>query len=147
MKRLLKFLHFSGKERRVFIKVALLLSAIRLALWVLPFGILRRLMEGTADKNPVKQVNDHPDIEIIIRAVKSTSRYIPKATCLTQAIAARYLLSRLGSRAELRIGVNREGKEDFNAHAWLECQGKIIIGDFEGISKYTPLPPLEGKNP
>jgi len=63
----------------------------------------------------------------IIWAVKASSRFVPCATCLTQAMAARMLLSIYGHKADLRIGVLRED-DDLKAHAWLEKDGRVLIG-------------------
>ena len=68
------------------------------------------------------------------------SRYVPAATCLTQALATRVLLSRLGQPAHLRIGVAKSKKGQLQAHAWVESQGKIIIGDQPDLSRFAIMP-------
>ena len=44
--------------------------------------------------------------------------------------------------AEVRIGVMRSGAREIAAHAWVESNGHIVIGDLPGLSGYAPLPPL-----
>ena len=75
----------------------------------------------------------------IVWSVEVTSRYVPRATCLTQAIAAQTLLARRGYRSQLRIGVARDRDGAFIAHAWIEHEGRIVLGEREGQT-FTPLP-------
>ena len=86
-------------------------------------------------------------MEQVVWAVTVASQYVPAATCLTQALAAQVLLSRLGHPASLRIGVSRDEAGEFQAHAWVECQGRVVIGGVQALSRFTPLPPLDGERP
>ena len=56
---------------------------------------------------------------------------------------AQYLLLIKGVDAFLRLGVSRNAKGKFDAHAWVEVDGKIVIGENEEISRFIPLPVLE----
>jgi len=44
----------------------------------------------------------------------------------------------------IHIGITKGGGERFLAHAWVESEGKVVIGGHE-IERYTPLASLEGK--
>jgi hypothetical protein len=59
---------------------------------------------------------------------------------VTQILFARY-----GFTAKLRIGVAKDGRERLKAHAWVESQGKIVIGNMQDLSRYKALPTLETK--
>jgi len=76
----------------------------------------------------------------IARAVEVASHLVPRSTCLTKALAAHVLLRRVGHEGVLHIGVARDEAGKFEAHAWLECQGKVIIGG--GPRWFVPLPPI-----
>ena len=80
----------------------------------------------------------------IARAVRAASRMVPGATCLTQALAGQILLSRAGYDSELRIGVCRHAEHGFEAHAWLEHRGEILLGELGDLSRFTPMAPLQG---
>ena len=67
---------------------------------------------------------------------------VPRATCLTQALAAQVLLARLGERSVLRIGVARDERLGVRGHAWLEHRGRVVIGG-ASLDGYVPLPLLE----
>src|SRR5687767_4024900 len=79
-------------------------------------------------------------VQDVAWAVERVSRAIPGATCLTQALAARLLLSRRGHASRLKIGVTRPAGERLRAHAWLESEGRIVLGG-GGVEAYTPLNP------
>jgi hypothetical protein len=59
-------------------------------------------------------------------------------TCLAQSLAAQVLLTRRGYPTLLHIGVVRGEGGQFQAHAWVESEGKIVIGGSD-LEHYTPL--------
>jgi hypothetical protein len=141
MRRVNKFVRLPPADRRLLIQAAWLLSVVRLGLWLLPFERLRRfLARSTA-------VTCQVSTEKITWAMSVVGRYIPLATCLAQALATQVLLVRCGRPASLRIGVARGGGRRLQAHAWVESEGRIVLGDLEDLAHYTPLPPLEGAEP
>jgi Transglutaminase-like superfamily len=147
MKKLRKFLRLSSADRRLLIKSTLLLGAIKLGLWLLRFQTSRRLlsrvMVPTAELREVNQAA----IDQVVWAVTVAGRYVPGATCLAQAMATQLLLSHRGHPTNLRIGVARSEQGQFQAHAWVECQGRVVIGGARAPSRFTPLPSLEGERP
>lgn len=74
-------------------------------------------------------------------AVLAASRLVPASTCLVQAIALQTLLARGGLASELRLGVSSSSTDGMAAHAWLEYDGRVLIG--ERRERYAPLP-LDG---
>lgn len=64
------------------------------------------------------------------------SPYTPKATCLNRALAAKILLSQYHYPSHVKIGVSRNEGE-FEAHAWLEANNKLILGQSE--KNYIPI--------
>ncbi|MFN8536335.1 MAG: lasso peptide biosynthesis B2 protein [Thermomicrobiales bacterium] len=143
MGRLRKLLALSGAERRLLIRALPLVVLVRVALWVLPFRRLRRWQGRWA--TPAASVRgDEAMIPPVVRAVTLASRAVPGASCLTQALAAQVLLARRGCPSELRLGVGRGADRRFAAHAWLEYDGRPIIGEFEA-GRFTPLPTLAGE--
>ena len=47
-------------------------------------------------------------VEQVVWGVRAVSRYLPGATCLTQAIAAQSLLTHCGFPSQVEIGVAKE---------------------------------------
>ena len=128
MRRLAKLLRLSGDERSLLVRSWLLLAMIRLGLWVLPFGKLRRWLEHRSKPRgePVRSEAHTP--ERIVWAILVTSDYVPGVqTCLPRALAAHFLMVKHGYPAELRLGVAFDDQE-FKAHAWVESDGEMVMG-------------------
>lgn len=129
-------------ERRLLVKAFLLVAAVRLGLWLLPFSTQRRILSRLDQVHPrPSRVAVSPDR--IAWAVVVASRYVPRATCLTQALATQLLLKKAGVLALLRIGVAKDAKGVFQAHAWVENRGKVLIGGCD-LANYTPFQALSG---
>jgi hypothetical protein len=58
------------------------------------------------------------------------------AQCLTKALVAHYVLGRRGITTDLVVGAAVNGGR-FRAHAWVECEGRILVG--AGTDVYAPL--------
>jgi transglutaminase superfamily protein len=136
-----RFVRLPAADRSLLVRSVLLLGAARLALWVMPLQAARRLLARAA-RHPVP-TSVTP--ERITWAVAAAERVVPAATCLPQALAAEALLARYGHPSTLRIGVVKNERRRLVAHAWVESGGRIVVGELrEGLSEYTPLPPLPG---
>lgn len=74
-------------------------------------------------------------------AVKRAARFVPGATCLTQALSLQSILSSCGENSSLVLGVDTHSKVNakinFEAHAWIEWNGRVIIGG--PIDRWKPL--------
>jgi hypothetical protein len=134
-----KLLLLPAADRALLIRSVLLIGAARLALWVLPFNTVRRLFARPARQSPAQC----PTTEKIGWAIGVAKRCIPMGNCLPQALAAESLLTRSGYPVELRIGVVKTDQGGLEAHAWVESGSRLVVGDLtQGLSTYTPLPPL-----
>jgi Transglutaminase-like superfamily len=143
MQRFHNFCRLPASYRHLFVKALLLLGIVRVGLWLLPFQTLMRLFAHMTRAHAALQDGDHAGMQQVIWAVTVASQYVPAATCLTQALATQVLLSRRGHPASLHIGVARSDTGDFLAHAWVECQGKVVIGGLTAPARFTPLLSLE----
>ena len=72
----------------------------------------------------------------ICRAVDVAARFVPGATCLVKAQAGSAMLNRFGYAAEIKIGVAKQSS-DLKAHAWVECEGRVVVGSTE--NQYVEL--------
>jgi hypothetical protein len=138
-----KFLCLPAVQRHLVLQAALLLVAIRLGLGLLPFRTLQRLLARLGQGSTASAQAGAAAVGSIVWAVVGVSHYVPGATCLTQALAARVLLARYGQQTQLRLGVTRSAAGQFQAHAWVEWQGRVVIGGSDAPLHFTPLPPLE----
>lgn len=134
MKRLRKFASLSPSERGLLLRTAILLSAVRLALWLLPF----RRIASVTERNRSRAGKTVTRPDQVAWAVRAVSRYVPKPTCLVQALTAKVLLENAGFSARLHIGVAKGAAKPFEAHAWVEARGMVITGAGE-LERYSPL--------
>lgn len=73
-------------------------------------------------------------------AVRQAARLVPRASCLTQGLAAQIMLARRGLPSTLHIGVRKDALAPFEAHAWLTFQGRIILGHRDNLlNRYSQL--------
>jgi hypothetical protein len=136
-----RFVEIPQAERRLLLKAVFTLSVMRLAVWTLPIRWLLRRVLGRRGGSSVPSPHTHP--LLVGRAVGRAARLVPRATCLPQALATLWLLAGSGQRGDLRIGVRKGEAGELMAHAWVEHEGRIVVGDI-GLAQYTVLPDLEG---
>ena len=73
-------------------------------------------------------------------------RLLPEGPCLTQALVLQYLLLRRGDDStELHIGVTKSDEEGLQAHAWVERDGRVLIGGTDAPRKYERFDELDVK--
>ncbi len=136
MRAIVRFAALASPEQRLVVSSVLLVGATRVGLTVLPFRRLEPILAKLAQAVPGYSVADGAE-EKLAWSVAAVSRYIPHATCLTQALALKVLLARHGHPSEVRIGVAKQDGQ-LKAHAWLERNGRILIGE-SGLAPFTPL--------
>jgi hypothetical protein len=125
---------FSAQERSLVRTAAALLCLARAAIWILPFRDVKSAADRLSQAHRTR--GDFSELEIAW-AIRVASRSVPGARCLAQALAAQVLLSWLGYASRLHIGVALE--DQFEAHAWVECNGMVVVGGAEKITRYTPI--------
>lgn len=78
-------------------------------------------------------------------AVRTASAHLGETTCLMDALAAWAMLERRGYAAALRLGVRRSADTTagLDSHAWVECDGQVVLGDTGRLAEYTVLPSLD----
>lgn len=109
--------------------------AARLALWLVPFRNLQRTVSRFA--RPARPPRRNSSVEKLSWSVSAASRFVPRATCLAQAVALHILLKRAGHQSRLRIGVSSKPGE-FESHAWVENHDHVVIGNAES-QRFTPM--------
>mgnify|MGYP002868468297 FL=1 len=133
MASLKKFAALSSRDRSLLLRALFLVAAVRTGLFLLPFRTVQRL---TARAN--RRASQIHSVGRCAWAVRASSRYVPGATCLTQALAAQALLAESGYDSRIEIGVTKDEHRRFRAHAWVVCGEEIVIGGAEAY-RYVPL--------
>lgn len=127
MTQLRKLLSLPLRDKALLWQAAVLLAGFRLTLTLLPFAATRRILCRAS--RPARPSDEPLPAERIAWGVKTASRVVPGAShCLTQALAAQFLLLRNGYPAEVHFGVPRKQTSTFVAHAWTEVNGVVVIG-------------------
>lgn len=137
MGKIFRFLFYPYQKKKLLSQSLLLIWMIRIGLWLFAFKSLNNWLfyfesaeSGQADRVLINNV---------VNSVRACSRYVPFASCLTQALATRTLLQMRGQHSQLKIGVKKDENAKFVAHAWIEIDGRIIIGKHSRHQQYVVL--------
>ena len=136
-----RLLRLPAADRRLLLAAFAVVVVVRMGLWILPFRSVRGLVARMGRRTHRR--TSSPGAERIAWAVRTSARAVPGASCLTQALTAKALLSREGMPGDLRIGVAKDGGT-LQAHAWVESGGRVLIGDHD-LERFTVLPPMDGE--
>ena len=139
MRKLLRFLFLPYQEKKLLSQSLFLVVGIRLSLWIFPFRWLNNWLSGLGSPNLNNQLTDWSVIGKVTRSVRLCSRHVPQASCLTQALATQTLLRLKGLDSQLKFGVDKDENEKLMAHAWIEVDGKIIIGKLSYHRRFNVL--------
>ena len=127
MSKINSFSKLSSARKGLFIKSLIMITFIRIFLSLFSFSRVKKFSKNIS--RPNSNHKDNVTIEDIVWSVNMASIYVPRATCLTRAITGQILLYRHNYPSKLKIGVIKE--EEFEAHAWLEIEDKIVLGESE----------------
>ena len=145
MGRIRKFIALSAADKRLLLGCVPIVATMRLGLTFLSYRRISRLMPAALAAETTEAVS-REELRRIAWGVRTAARLVPRATCLTQALAAQFLLARHGQLSRIRVGVARDVEGRFLAHAWLVSNGYIIIGGSPAeLGRFTPIADLDLK--
>ncbi|MCA9736010.1 MAG: lasso peptide biosynthesis B2 protein [Gemmatimonadota bacterium] len=136
-RKLFRFLRVSSRERRDLLAALGALLWARRAMRDRATGDLVALHEGQDATAPV----DLPRARALARAVVRVAAYLPfDASCLIRSLAIQRLFAREGMPpGQIRIGVRIDEVEGFQAHAWVEVEGRVVGDVPQHVSTFTPV--------
>jgi hypothetical protein len=108
----------------------------------LTFWSLARLRQWLL---PVSTLDYHDLVEVgrVAWSVWFVAHFVPFASCLTKAQACQILLARRGIASTLCLGVREGNSGALEAHAWLICEDRLVLGGEEGrVPSYRRLADL-----
>ena len=108
-------------------------AAVRLGLTLSSYNRVRGLVTRLDASNDA----DIADLRRVAWGVAAAARFVPGASCLTQALAGQYLLARQGNASKITIGIERDSGPQLKAHAWLMSGHHIVLGG--SINGFTHL--------
>jgi hypothetical protein len=135
-----RFLTLPWQKQGLFLTALLVLLVIRAGLYIASFKQVRSVAVLLASRQlSHRRTPGIQSADGIAWAVVSAARFIPGASCLAQALAAEVLLARDGHAAQIHLGVAKN-QGAIQAHAWVECSGRVLLGDLD-LDRYAPLQP------
>jgi len=133
VRRIAAFLALARADRLLALEAVSTLAAVRIALhWV-----ANERLRAWASRVTPGASRPEKSVERIAWAVGAASRLLPRTSCLASAFTLQRVLSKEGHGSDLHIGVAKQG-EKFSAHAWLACEGRILVGEVEH-GRFTQL--------
>lgn len=118
--------------------VAPLVLRVRLALWTAPFQSVRERFPPLAPATAIQ--GEQAIVRRWATAVGRAARLVPDASCLTKALTLCTVLRRRGIGCEVKIGVRRREGADLEAHAWVEHDGRVVIGRLPDLATFSVIP-------
>ena len=141
-----RLLNLPEGDRGLLVRAAMLLAVTGVGLHVLPFRSLQRLLLRSGSfSGRLRSVVAAPSdqgaslTDRVAWAVSVASVYVPGArSCLPQALATQSLLERRGVPARLRLGLAKSDNGTIEGHAWVESEGRVVIGGTD-VHRYTAI--------
>jgi hypothetical protein len=134
LRQLERLAELTTQEQFLLFRALCVVTFARLALWTVPVADAR---SATAK---IAGVGRRASLQQVVWAVRSVSRCVPGATCLTQAVAVQALLINAGYECRIGLGVAKDSG-CLKAHAWVVYENEIIIGGPD-IATYVQLADL-----
>ena len=145
MQILRRYRALDASDRQLVREAAIVLSAARLGVALLPFPVIRNVLHRRGREELSSASCETPSgprcpIERVSWAVAAVARRMPlQTTCLVDSLAADAMLRRRGYRSQLRFGVRKSDQGTLAAHAWVEHDGKIVFGATGDCGGYSAL--------
>lgn len=146
MKRIRSFLQLSRPDQLLLIQATVVLAIVTLGLKALPWLTIQHQLLKLANRPSRFVPAKRPSAQRIAWAIQVASRFVPRATCLPQALAAQLLLVQSAYPAALQIGVARNLDGEFEAHAWVISESGIVIGGVYDLDRFVPLSPKDSED-
>lgn len=130
------------KHTLIILEAWCLLALARIMLLILPFRKLAPLLGKRSSPETEDLYNPlhHDRLHRISTAILKAAAYSPWRTqCFEQALAARLMLRCRGLATTVFFGVSKSRKKgNFNAHAWLQCNGLTVTGG-KHVEQFTVI--------
>lgn len=126
--------------KKLFLQAYILILMIRLGLYILPFQRLQSLILKAEGLKFVSMMVPDATVRAIALSVERSAKYsIGNPLCLAKALATVVLMSIYGFPYQINIGVAKGKSDNLEAHAWVESEGRVIVGYLPDLSRYVPM--------
>lgn len=128
-------------ERSGLRQAVLLVPAMHVAVRVVGFNRLQQWMARTSSRATNGQSSIDQTLRRCTTNINRVKRYGPfSGNCLSQSLALLWMLRRRGVSPALRLGVRLTGPK-FDAHAWVEYDGRVLNDTQDVHTRFTALVP------
>ncbi len=139
----MKFFERPPADRRLLLHASFLYVTTAALCSIAPFGRVTRWLGRLGRTGIVTDESAAVTEARVLWATRTAAAVLPlRSGCLVEAVTAQTLLRRAGLSSSLRFGVARSGGDALVAHAWLEREGRTIVGG----SPDRPYAELAGKD-
>lgn len=141
MKLLDKFLNLPQNKQFLLIKACIFVYVVRFILFIFPIKVVLQYLSYFTKKTHKLNKNNRLSEELILWAIETVSKFILSTnTCIIKSITAQILLTQHGYKSSLYLGIAKDkvNQKDLQSHAWLESNGKVIVGE-NMANNYKPI--------
>jgi hypothetical protein len=133
----------SGITWRYYFLAIVLLPLVDISLRASGYGRTRQRMQRIflrPSGAPLSTISSERLVEPMARGVSLAGRRsLWPTSCLRQALLLHVLLARKGIASDLKIGVRAGEAGGVDAHAWVERDGRVLIGGEHASQQYASL--------
>jgi putative nucleotidyltransferase-like protein/transglutaminase superfamily protein len=145
-----RFRMLNADDRALTAEAAVALMTAWAGLRLVSLSRLRRFLDRARVRRRNTAGSRRASVDRIAWSIAAVTRRLPlRLTCLAEAVAADALLRRRGYASLLQIGVRVPGgPRSMEAHAWVECDGRVVVGRVQDLGEYATLaaprlPPID----
>ncbi len=110
------------------LEALILLALVKLKLGCLPYKAWR-FKNGIFQCETLKENIAEDQVQAISRSIMYMAKHLPwKSKCLDQAMVAQKMLTRRGLPVTLYLGMLKNEKSLWGAHAWVRCGERWVVG-------------------
>jgi hypothetical protein len=111
-----------------------LVATFRLLLYVIPFRYLTSCFSFFSKHGDSFGLRRGANLAHVAGVVGRAARFVPRATCLTQAVSIRFILLVAGVPSRVCIGVARNESGSLMSHAWVEHESAPVDAAAAGFT-------------
>ena len=142
MRRVLKFLSLSPRERRLLSKAVLYLLTANICIKLVSFRYIDNILKMYSKSSPQRHAcasTEQAEIDNIRRSIAWAANLLPwNSLCLSRSIVAFIMLHQRKIPAQIFFGVNSCEGRSLRAHAWVEAEN-YTFGKSEEKAAFTTV--------
>jgi len=137
------FLNLQARERRVVLASAAALISTWIGLRLFGFPRWQKvLLRFSGNPQSPSPFSLEESKRLANLATATARRFFLRTNCLEQSLVIWFLLRRRGVSPSLRFGGRKAG-DQFEAHAWVECEGVVLNDEGSVRQDFIPFEPRE----